>query len=283
MVRRCQKSKVEGGSGVTSAGAVVWYESTLLAQRGVPHAFSTRLGGVSAGPFDSLNLGNPAQGPRDLPQNITANYALLQAAIGCVGRRRVWTHQMHGAGVLTVGPFDADQPDDSECGQPADALVCADPAWLLAIRTADCVPILLASDDGAAVAAVHAGWRGVIAGVIPAAVKSLVTGGRLGSANRLVAAIGPCIGIEAMEVGPEVVALFDQAFAEPPVRRRTDGKGHLNLREACRRQLGAAGLAHERIDVSDRCTYRDAGEFFSHRRCGGVTGRMAAVIGAATK
>jgi YfiH family protein len=264
-----------------SAAPLVWYESPLLAERGVPHAFSTRQGGISAKPFDSLNLGNPAQAPRDMPENIAANYALLQNAIGCACRRRLWSHQVHGAGVLMV---EAHQAENFECGQPGDALVCTDPSCLLAIRTADCVPILLASDDGAAVAAVHAGWRGIIAGVIGAAIESLISRGHLGSANGLVAAIGPCIGIEAMEVGPEVVAKFDEAFVDnPPLRRQADGKGHLDLRDACWRQLVAAGLVDERIDMSDRCTHRDAGEFFSHRRCGGVTGRMAAVSGAATR
>jgi hypothetical protein len=261
---------------------LVWYESELLAQRGVPHAFSTRLGGVSSGPFESLNLGNPNEPVRDPAENIATNYALLQGAIGCRGRRRAWGYQMHGAGVLRVGALDGANTPDFECGQAGDALVSTDAQWLLAVRTADCVPILLASDDGSAVAAVHAGWRGVIAQVIEAAVRSLTSGGL--ETAKLVAAIGPCIGIEAMEVGPEVVALFDQAFAgEPPLRRHNNGKGHVDLREACRRQLCQAGLPQQRIEVSDRCTYRDEAEFFSHRRCAGVTGRMAAMIGAATK
>jgi hypothetical protein len=174
------------------------------------------------------------------------------------------------------------EPADFECGQAGDALVCGDATWVLAVRTADCVPILLASDDGAAVAAVHAGWRGVIAGAVAEAVKSMTSGGI--KTEKLAAAIGPCIGIEAMEVGPEVVTLFDQAFGgTPPLRRDKNGKGHVDLREACRQQLRQAGVAQQRIEVSDRCTYRDEGEFFSHRRCGGVTGRMAAMIGTATK
>lgn len=254
-------------------GRVVVYESTLLAGVGAAHAFSTRLGGISPPPFDSLNLGNPPGELRDSTDNIGANYAQVQAAMGCGGRRRVWANQVHGGVVLRV---DA----DFECGRAGDALVANAGSCVLAVRTADCVPILLASAGGGTVAAVHAGWRGVIAGVVPAAVAALVEAGELGDARAVVAAIGPCIGAEAMEVGAEVVAEFAGAFGdEAPVRRRADGKGHVDLRAACRMQLIRCGVAAERIDVSDRCTYRDAGEFFSHRRSGGTTGRMAALIG----
>ena len=94
-----------------------------------------------------------------------------------------------------------------------------------------------------------------------------------------VAAVGPCIGFDAFEVGPEVLEEFEKAFGpSAPVRRRADGKGHVDLRRAIHAQLLKAGLREDRIDSTDRCTFRDAGEFFSHRRDHGVTGRMAALI-----
>ena len=158
----------------------------------------------------------------------------------------------------------------------ADALVGDDAARVLSVRVADCVPILIATDDGRTVAAVHAGWRGVVGAVAPAALREMRA-----DPGRCVAAIGPSIGFDAFEVGGEVLDAFRQAFGpQALVRRRGDGKGHVDLREAVRRQLVAAGVPDDRIDGTDRCTVRDRDEFFSHRRDNGVTGRMAAIIGA---
>jgi YfiH family protein len=160
-------------------------------------------------------------------------------------------------------------------GVKADAMVSDDPNRALSVRTADCVPILLASDDGRTVAAVHAGWRGVIAEAVIHAVKTMGNGGRI------VAAIGPCIGIDAFEVGPEVLEQFEQSFGfEIVSRRRDDGKGQIDLRAGVRQQLLSIGVSEDRIELSDRCTARDADEFFSHRREHGVTGRMASIISA---
>jgi polyphenol oxidase len=245
----------------------VFYVSPQLAELGVRHAFSTRLRGVSPPPFDSLNLGNPnGCATQDNEPRIQENYRRLQSAIGCESSRRCWVHQVHAAAVVetTSGDF--------HNSLKADALVTTDTSHVLSIRIADCVPILLADESGACVAAVHAGWRGVIAGVIPAAVKAMAR-------PPVAAAIGPCIGFDAFEVGPEVLAEFERAFGrEAPIRRESSGKGHVDLRAACRIQLREAGLSDERIDGTDRCTFRDSDEFFSHRRDNGVTGRMAALI-----
>jgi YfiH family protein len=255
------------------AEGVVTYRSPLLDAAGIPHAFSTRIGGISASPFDSMNLGNPSGcATQDTNDHIDENYRRLQRAIGCEQRPRCWAHQVHGGEVLRVisgAPFDNNQR--------ADALVSDDPHRVVAIRVADCVPILLATSDGRRVAAVHAGWRGVIAAVAPAALRAM-TGG--GDATDVLAAIGPCIGFDAFEVGPEVTEAFVVRFGKrAPVRTRGDGKGHVDLREAVRRQVVEAGVSPDRIDSSDRCTFRDKEEFFSHRRENGVTGRMAALIG----
>jgi hypothetical protein len=251
----------------------VYYVSPLLERAGVPHAFSTRVGGLSPAPFDSLNLGNPnGCAVQDNYERIYENYRLLQSAIGCGAHTRLWVHQVHGADVASAmrgNPF--------ESGAKADALVSDDPEKILAVRVADCVPVLLAAEDGKMVAAVHAGWRGVVAGVVPAAIQKLRSLGC--SADGLVAAIGPCIGEDAFEVGPEVVNAFERVFAaEAPARRTPDGKGRVNLRRAVLLQLGSAGMRPDRIQSTDRCTYRDHEEFFSHRRDKGVTGRMAALI-----
>jgi YfiH family protein len=254
----------------TAHNGVIFYASPLLQRIGVPHAFSTRLGGVSPAPFDSLNLGNPnGCAVQDDYDRVWENYRRLQAAAGCPDRQLCRVHQVHGA---TVVRAEARRSFDKSAR--ADAIVGDDPAKVLSVRVADCVPILLATEDGKTVAAVHAGWRGVVAGAVNAAVAQLN-----GHGSKCFAAIGPCIGGDAFEVGPEVLAEFVAAFdGDAPIVRRVGEKGHVDLREAVKLQLLRAGVPADRIDTTDRCTHHDADEFFSHRRENGVTGRMAAII-----
>lgn len=270
-----------------SAQAPVLLRSRLLERVGVPHAFTTRLGGLSAPPFDSLNLGNPSELPperRDPRERILANWALITRALGCSARELVEVHQVHGSTVHVVRPG---RP--AHLGQPpgmstkADAIATDDPSRLIAVRVADCAPVLLCSADGHAVAAVHAGWRGVVDGVATAAVHAL----RTLTAQPLLAAIGPCIGPAAFEVGPEVDARFREAFgrdAEPWIHRPSKqaressaGKSRVDLRAALRHQLRAVGV--EQIDDVPGCTAAEPHRFFSHRRDKGLTGRMAGLIG----
>jgi len=260
----------------TSTDGVVTYRSPLLTQLGVPHAFSTRLGGLSPKPFDSMNLGNPNGCEiRDLTDRIRENYKLLLRSAGLEGRELLHLHQVHGPRVVRV---ERNHPHDNN--QKADALVGDDATRVLSVRIADCVPVLFATEDGRLVAAIHAGWRGVVAGVALSALEEM-NRWRDVPAGRVVAAIGPSISFEAFEVGPEVLDEFATAFGpEAPIRRREDGKGHVDLREALRRQLVNAGIPEAHIDATDRCTHTHSDEFFSHRRDRGITGRMAAVIAA---
>ena len=169
--------------------------------------------------------------------------------------------------------------EDFDTATKADALVSDDPTRVLSIRVADCVPILIASAEGSRVAAIHAGWRGVVGGVTMQAFRELAVDR---SPTGFVAAVGPCIGFESFEVGSEVLADFTRVFGVDAPCRLCPlgrlGKGYVDLREGLRRQLLALGIPASQIDVSDRCTYRDREEFFSHRRENGVTGRMAALI-----
>jgi YfiH family protein len=253
-----------------AANGVVYYASPLLERVGVPHAFATRVGGVSPAPFDSLNLGNPnGCDVRDDYERVWENYRRLQDAAGCPDGLLCHVHQVHGAGVVRAetgdGAFDT--------SAKADAIVTGDCAKVASVRVADCVPVLLATADGRTVAAVHAGWRGIVAGVVTAALSEM------GGGDDVVAAIGPCIGCDAFEVGPEVVEEFGRVFGgEAPVRRKGNGKATVDLREAVRMQLVRAGVEPDRIDTTDRCTFEHRDEFFSHRRDKGATGRMAAVI-----
>jgi YfiH family protein len=263
---------------VVSSNGVVIYQSPLLQEAGVPHAFSTRIGGVSEGPFASLNLGNPAgQARQDLAENIAENYRRLHQSIGCADRTRYFAHQVHGATVLDPN---ACAPTDSihggvEIGK-GDALVTSDSAVLLSVRVADCVPILMADRSGRRASAIHAGWRGVVAGIAIEALK------RFDRRSEVVVAIGPHISIEHFEVGPEVLEAFQAVFgAATPFRDspKGGGKSHIDLQEALKMQLIALGVPSGQIDTTDRCSVGNGEEFFSHRRCDGLTGRMAAVIG----
>lgn len=250
--------------------------SALLASRGVPHAFSTRRGGVSRGIFASLNFGNPmdlAEGERDPIENIGENFRRVLAAAGVPGREVVQVYQVHGgrARVFRVGDASRDAgPRDFK----ADAMVSDDPSRALAVRVADCAPILIAGSRGSrsVVAAVHAGWRGVVAGVVHGAIKEL----RVLEAANLAAAIGPCICDRCFEVGPDVLAEFTRVFgSDAPIRTFYSGKGHADIRAALAMQLRAEGVE---VDVLPHCSACSPDLFFSHRRDRGRTGRMIGMI-----
>lgn len=251
-----------------------WFSSPLLSQIGLPHAFSTRIGGVSDGPFASLNLGNPAQSPlRDTDANIAENYRRLLTAIGRPEGRLCRVHQVHSAEIILIR-----SGQDHDNSRQADAIITSDPGVVASVRTADCVPILIGSRDGRWVAAVHAGWRGVVTGILPAVLTRLMRETNLVAAD-FVVAIGPCISGEAFEVGPEVTRQFERAFpARPPITRRVGEKAFIDLPDALLQQALAAGVPQDQIETTTCCTYRDQPLFFSHRRDHGLTGRMAAVI-----
>lgn len=267
-------------------------QSPLLLLLGVPHGFSTRHGGVSSGAYASLNFGSPGNLPaeqRDPAVNIRRNWGVLIGAMagtrpGAAGdlsaRGLVEVHQMHGNGVCVVrngspAPIDVDGHDVK-----ADAIVTDDPRRLAAIRVADCTPVLIASGDGRIVAAVHAGWRGVVGAIVAPTIFAMRELGARPAA--MAAAVGPCIGPDSFEVGPEVADEFHRVFGTrtPHVRAAgSTGKALVDLKGALKEQLIAAGLAPERVDVLPHCTMREHADFFSHRRERGVTGRMVGVIG----
>jgi YfiH family protein len=276
---------------VRHPNGVVTYQSPLLGATGVPHAFSTRHGGVSPAPFDTLNLGNPLAGASPDPnEHLNANYRRLQAALDdSFGTPphpvyRAWVTQVHGRRVERLDP----EPDteyaetlaagirDRFHGQiEADAMLTGCPQVLLTIRAADCFPVLLASDDGRQVAAVHCGWRSTVNGILERIVRAFAEESIVPA--RLVAAIGPGISAAAFEVGPEVVAAFEDAnLAAAIVEGAANHKSHIDLQHAIHTQLSRLGLA--RIESNTLCTFRDREDFYSHRRDAGHTGRMAAVI-----
>jgi YfiH family protein len=204
----------------------------------------------------------------------TAADGELARALGVAAVLQV--KQVHGGDAIEVGD-DRNPPVLAE----GDALVARAGARPVAIgmRVADCVPILVADEASSAVAAIHAGWRGVTRGVVKAAVE------RLGGRGRLVAAIGPCIGACCFEVGRDVAEQI--ALAAPGARvvvpRAPDGaarddKTYVDLRAAVRAQLVAAGVETDRIEDVPGCTKHEGGRFHSFRRDGAHSGRMLAAI-----
>jgi len=176
--------------------------------------------------------------------------------------------QVHGATVKEVprtGGF---------CGE-GDALVTAHRGVLLAVRTADCVPVLLADPQTRTVAAVHAGWRGVVAEVIPHTVDCLrrTYGAKPES---LLAAVGPCIRQAAFEVGPEVAVQFQRLFRQ---RQDPGQRDHVDLAAACRTQLAACGVSPARVEDCGECTFSQPVRYHSFRRDREAAGRMQAFIG----
>jgi YfiH family protein len=223
------------------------------------HGFSTRDGGVSEGPFASLNFGSG-----DDPARVGENVRRFSTAIGIAPEGLRQVTQVHGARVV-----DAATLASAAAREEADALVLrSGGAAAVGVRVADCVPILVGSRAG--VAAVHAGWRGVVAGVIGNAMEML-------GADDAVAAIGPCIGPCCFEVGADVAARIAGACGEPRVVASQAGdKATVDLRLAVRAQLARAGVR----DVEDvpGCTRCEPARFFSYRRDGERSGRHLAAI-----
>ena len=231
------------------------------------HALTTQRGpaGDSAPPFDRFNFGNRSAADGDDPAVVDGNRVLLERGLDLPSAPR-WLRQVHGTGVVRFG---ADARDDEP---EADAAVTDTPGVVLAILTADCLPVVFAADDGSELGAAHAGWRGLAAGVLEATVAALRT-----PPSRLLAWLGPAAGPQAYEVGAEVYDAFvarDAGAAEAFAATRP-GHWRVDLYALARRRLAAAGVT--RVSGGGLCTITDAARFFSHRR-DRRTGRMATLV-----
>lgn len=218
--------------------------------------FSTRHGGVSDGPYASLNLGLTGDGEPDRAERVAANRSRALAATGRSGV--ALGRQVHGSVVARV---EAPMRGYRNGGAAADGQATARGDVAVAVHVADCLPVALAADG--AVAMLHAGWRGLACGVIEAGVAALR---ELGARARLHAAIGPGAGRCCYEAGEEVHAAFSGYGAD--VR----AGANIDLKLVARRALGRAGV--QRVDDVELCTICSS-QFFSHRRDAGLTGRQA--------
>ena len=252
---------------------LTYWVSTLLSEAGIPHGVFTRRGGVSPPPWESLNLGSTVGDERArVQENLRRMFAALARPLE--SRYDVWL--VHGARVVcATGP----RPD----GRPhiqADAILTNRPDLTLVMRYADCVPILLADPVRRVVGIVHAGWQGTVLGVTRQAVEQMVAcyGSRPAD---ILAAIGPSIGPDHYEVGPEVAAQVRAAFGERAAELlpRPQGRIHFDLWAANRLLLEQAGVRH--IEVAEICTACHLDDWYSHRAEKGKTGRFGAAIGLA--
>jgi len=221
---------------------------------------TTRQGGVSQGRYASMN---PAAHVDDDPAAVMTNRQTLQQALGLPGPP-VWLQQVHGTEVVNAA---------TAKGSPmADAAWCSQPGIVCAVLTADCLPVLLADTAGQCVAAIHAGWRGLAAGVIEQAVIAM---GRPG--ETLLAWLGPAIGPLAFRVGDEVRDAFmvhDQE-ANGAFRQGSDGAWFADLYQLARQRLADCGVTA--VYGGEYCSFTDPERFYSYRR-DGATGRMATLI-----
>lgn len=234
-----------------------WIEPDWPVPRGIRAVSTLRHGGSSSGPYASLNLGDHVGDDRC---RVRQNRRRLRTELA-LPAEPLWLKQVHGNQVV-----DAGKAGDSI----ADGAIAAQPGVVCAVMTADCLPILLCSNDGARVAAVHGGWRGLAAGVLGSAVEALGT-------SELQAWLGPAIGPEAFEVGDEVrrafiekMGSFGSAFRPAP-----QGRWLADIYAIARQQLQELGI--ESCHGGGYCTYSDPDRFFSYRR-DGTTGRMATLI-----
>jgi purine-nucleoside/S-methyl-5'-thioadenosine phosphorylase / adenosine deaminase len=241
------------------------------------HAFSTRAGGVSGAPYDSLNLGARWG---DVLARVEENRQRLLRAADVAGPLYV-ARQVHGTAVARVRAGD----DPAAIARiEADALITGDPEVTLGVFVADCIPALVIDRRTGAVAAAHAGWRGTVAGVLPAVVRALATefGARPGD---LRVVLGPAIGACCFEVGPEVAREFETALGGAagaadvvmPSPRGVAGKWHVDLKGANRLLLARAGVGPDAVDALADCTCHDSARFFSYRR-DRETGQLMGIV-----
>jgi YfiH family protein len=210
----------------------------------------------------------------DTAQNVARNLDLAGACLGIPRSRIFFSSQVHGSAVRVL---DANDTPERVIFDAADALLTREVGLGCGVRTADCVPVLIADPTTGVVAAAHAGWRGVVSGVLAATLEQLERGGS--PRGRLIAAIGPHISRAAFEVSEEVArALADAAGDDRVVDREQGNKPHVDLRRAVRLQLSRLGLSHAAIDDVPGCTYGDPEHFFSFRRDGPESGRHISVI-----
>jgi YfiH family protein len=247
-----------------------WINPVWEAPSQIQSLISTRLGGVSQAPYDSLNLGEHVN---DVPEHVAHNRSVLRSHLPS---EPVWLKQVHGTIVSTPDQRRHIHQQDIV----ADAIVSSKPNEVLAIMTADCLPVLFCASDGSVVGAAHAGWRGLCSGVLENTVNEMLALSPHLKSQDILAYMGPAIGPSSYEVGDDVFQAFQESsikvsendFVAIPNKQ---GKYLANLYSLARTRLVAAGMYS--ISGGQMCTHLDRQHFFSYRR-DGITGRFASFI-----
>jgi len=241
-----------------------------------PHAFSTRLGGVSEGIYASLNLG---LNRGDAPERVMENWRLFGEACGIPTERVVYGKQVHEANVRTVTAADAHPLDDERTWEPADGYVTNEAGLTLVIFTADCVPLLMHDPVAGVIAAVHCGWRSTVADIEAAAIEKMLSLGALEKNIRAV--IGPCIGSCCFETDEEVPAALRKLLgpdAEACIRNGKPEKYMVDLGGAVLQRLRQLGLTDDHLEAVGGCTMCRPERYWSHRYTKGIRGSQANII-----
>lgn len=261
----------------TKNGVTFFQSDGIAAAGGAAHGFSTRVGGVSEGMWESLNLG-PSRG--DDPDHVRENYRRFFAAIGADGKRLAMTNQVHGGQVRCVTTADVHGDPCEKAGYEADGLMTDLPGVTLVVYSADCIPILFYDPARRVVAAVHAGWRGTAAGIATAAVERMRDVYGCDPAD-ILAAIGPGIGPDCFETHEDVPNAMTAALSTAVLQHikiKENGKFAVDLKGINAMRLEQAGLDRSHIAVSQLCTSCRSELFWSHRKLGTNRGSMAAAI-----
>ena len=257
---------------------VSFYKCTHPDWAGAAHGFSTRLGGVSSAPWDSLNLG---ANRGDDPAHVRENFVRFCAAVGSDPNALVKNHQVHSALVRPVTEADIMSDPAAPGMAEADGLVTDRPGVCLTIFSADCIPLLLYDPVRKVAAAAHAGWRGTAAGIAGETVRVMVQDYDC-QPGHILAAIGPGIGLCCFETHRDVPdgllagTIPDAGQFIRPISHTE--KYHVDLKGANAHLLRVAGLTPDHIAICNECTACRGDLFWSHRRLGGERGSMAAMI-----
>jgi YfiH family protein len=220
----------------------------------ISHGFFGRQGGVSQGKYASLNVG---QGSDDNPDHVTKNRSLVAVNLGTDERSLLSVHQYHSTEVVIAdGPWSGERPK-------ADAIVTGTPGLAISALAADCAPVLFADPHARIIGAAHAGWRGALAGVTDKTVEAMEALGA--KRSNIVAAVGPCIGPDSFEVGPEFVDQFMANHVETKdlFTPGTDDRSYFDVKTYLIRRLEGLGLTS--VDALPDCTYAQPDDYFSYR------------------
>jgi polyphenol oxidase len=244
---------------------------------GIKAGFTTRLGGLSPSPYASCNLGLLSG---DSPENVAVNWQQTLATQGLAKHRLALPGLVHGREMAWVeGPGDPDRVVTTgglrrHAPPSCDAVATQDRQWALAVTMADCMGILITDPTTGLIAAVHAGWRGTRDGILAVTLRQLLQAGRA-RAESLRLCFGPALSAPRLELGPEVTVTMDPQYLVPIVAAEKQG---LDMRAWNHDQALTCGIRHDHIEAIPYCTFDNPELFFSYRRDGKTSGRMAAII-----